>query len=112
MSSSRSSKRSARTAVFFGVLAVAAIPAGVAASRFLNGVVLLRALYVGVPAAFVCGVIAWAASRKARYTLSRSVNPAFAGPVRLGRFLAWAGVYLAVTGALALAFYAVLHSQQ
>jgi hypothetical protein len=106
------SKTAARSAVLFGILAVLAIPAGVIASNLLDGVVLLHALYVAVPAAFLLGLIAWLAARKARYTRSRSINPTAAGPVRLGRFLAGAGLYLSVTGALALAFYAVLNSQR
>ena len=32
-----------------------------------------------------------------------------AGIVRTARFLAFAGLYLAITGGLALAFYGVLH---
>ena len=85
-----------------------AIPAAVAAARYVSGVTLLRGLYVGVGAAFVLGLVAWACSRKARYALARSVRLGGQGPVRLGRFLALAGLYLAVTGGIALAFYGVL----
>jgi hypothetical protein len=109
---SSSSRAPARAAAFFGLLAVLAIPAAVAASREIAGITLLHCLYVGVPAAFVLGVIAWACARKARYAMGRSLSLASPGPVRLGRFLAFAGLYVAVTGALALAFYGVLERAQ
>jgi hypothetical protein len=102
------SRTPARLAVLLGALAVLAIPGGVAASRYMTGVTLLHALYVAVPTGFALGLIAWTAARKAAWALARSVRQDRAGPVRLGRFLAWAGVYVAVTGALALGVYWVL----
>ncbi|HEX7083323.1 MAG TPA: hypothetical protein VF186_04350 [Gaiellaceae bacterium] len=102
----------ARFAVLLGGLAVLAIPAAVAASRYTADVTLLHALYASVPAAFVLGLIAWTAARRAAWALARSVRQDRAGPVRLGRFLAWAGMYVAVTGGLALAVYFVLLKAQ
>jgi hypothetical protein len=108
-----SSKRAARAAVVVGALAVLAIPAAVGVSRWgPRGTTLLHALYGGVPAAVALGLIAWICARRARFVLARSVSVDRAGPVRLGRFLAYAGLYLGVTGALALAFYAVLQHAQ
>ena len=107
-----SSSASARAAVVLGLLAVAAIPAGVGISRLLKDVRLLESVVVAVPVAFVLALLAIAAARRARFRLERSVYRGGARTVRAGRFLAWAGMYLAVTGALALAFYGVLRWAQ
>ena len=47
---------------------------------------------------------------RARARLERSVRRAGAGLVRTARVVAWSGVYVAVTGGLALAFYGVLRA--
>ena len=52
----------AQLAALCGVLAVAAIPAGVAAARYLQEVRLLQGTMVAVPAAFVLGLLAVVAS--------------------------------------------------
>jgi hypothetical protein len=103
----RSSSASARVAVLAGALAVLAIPAGVAASRWLSGIVLLRALYVTVPAAGALALIALVAARRARLARARSV---WGGRSRWPAVLAWAGMYAAVTGGLALAVYGALRA--
>jgi hypothetical protein len=100
--------RSSSAAAGFGVLALLAIPAAVVAAQFLNGVGLLRALYGAVPAAFVLALVAVSCSRRARFAAARSVRLEGAGPGRLSAFLAWAGMYAAVTGVLALAVYGAL----
>jgi hypothetical protein len=107
-----SSRGPARLAVLAGALAVLAIPAAVGAAQTRSDIVLLRSLYAGVPAAFVLGLVALVASRRARSARARSIAPGPTGPVRLGRVLAWAGVYAGVTGGLALAVYAVLRWAQ
>ena len=91
-----------------GVLAVATLPAAVASSWLVHRVTLLHALEAGVPIAFVLGLIAVSLIRRARYRVERSVARSGARAVRFGRFLAWTGVYLAVTGAIALGFYGLL----
>lgn len=106
----RPSRLAARAAVVLGALAVLAVPAAVVASRYAAGVTLLRALYAAVPASFVLALAAWTASRKARFRLASSVRAQGFGPVRLGRFLAWAGLYVAFVGAVALGVYAGLHA--
>jgi hypothetical protein len=106
----RSSRRAARVAVLLGALAVIAIPAGVAAAQ-KTSLRLLETLYVAVPAAFVLGLLALAASRRARYAAARSVAPRGRG-LRLARVVAWAGMYAGVTGALALGVYGVLRWAQ
>ena len=85
------------------------IPAAVAAAAFTTRVQLLPAVYVAVPVAFVTGLLAVAVYRRARAELERSVRRVSERPVRIARFLALAGLYLAVTGALALGFYGLLH---
>jgi hypothetical protein len=105
----RSSRAAARTAVFFGVLAILAIPAAVVAAQFLNGIALLHALYVGVPAACALALVAVVCARRARFTAARSVR---GGSVRAARLVAWAGLYAGITGALALAVYGALRWAQ
>ena len=103
----RSSSASARVAVLFGALAVLAIPVAVAASRWVKGVVLLPALYVAVAAAGVLALVALVASRRSRLSRARSV---WGGRNRWPAVFAWAGLYAAVTGALALAVYGALRA--
>jgi hypothetical protein len=98
--------------VLLGVLAVAAIPAGVAAARYTSGLRLLETLYVAVPVAVVLGILAVGASRRARFALARSVRAERGGAVRTARFVAWLGLYAGVTGALALAVYGLLRFAQ
>jgi hypothetical protein len=104
-----SSRVPAAVAAFLGALAALAIPAAGAVAAYLPEVTLLRAVYVAVPAAGFVALCAWAAYRRARARLERSVRRAGVRAVRLARFFAFAGLYIAVTGALALAFYGVLH---
>jgi hypothetical protein len=103
-----SSRGAARAAVFFGALAVLTLPAAIAASKLLKLAELLHAVAVAVPIAFVLALVAVSAARRARYRLDRSVLRAGARTVRMGRFLAWTGMYFAVIGALSLAFYGAL----
>ena len=102
-----------RLAAFFaallGLIAVLAIPAACLAAAYTVRVTLLEAVYIAVPVAFVAALCALAAYRRARARLDRSVRRAGAGAVRTARFLAFTGLYLALTGALALGFYGVLH---
>jgi hypothetical protein len=104
-----SSNRAAQAAGIFGLLAVLVIPAGIAASRYTGGVTLLESLYYTVPAAFVLALIALSANRRARFARARSVQPEGG---RLSGFLAWAGLYVALIGAVALAVYGALRTAQ
>jgi hypothetical protein len=106
MSSSNRVRASLGIAV--GTLAVAALPAAVAASWLVARVTLLRALEVGVPVAFVLGLVAVSLVRRARYRVDRSIARPGERVVRFGRLLAWTGIYLALTGAIALGFYGLL----
>ena len=103
-----SSNREIRLAIALGVVAVLAIPLAGLAAAFTTAVKLLPAVYVAVPVAFVAGLAAIAAYRRARSQVERSVRRVGERPVRAARFLALAGLYLAVTGGLALGFYGLL----
>ena len=107
-----SNRKAARAAAVLGALAVLAIPAGALLASRWGKVTLLESLWVAVPLAGVLGLAAVAAARRARYAAAASVRPDAAKGLRLARFLAWAGVYAAVTGALALAVYAGLRLLQ
>ncbi len=108
----RSSNRAAGTAALLGVLAVAAIPAGVVTAQVLASVGLLRALYVTVPIAAVLGLLAVLLVRRARAQSSRSVFSARRGLTRFAQLLAWAGLWAGITGGVALAVYGALRWAQ
>ncbi|MDX6451650.1 MAG: hypothetical protein QOH16_1699 [Gaiellaceae bacterium] len=107
MSSSKA--RGGRAAAIFGALAVLTIPVDVAIAQYVNGVELLKSLYVAVPVAAVFALTALTASRRARFARARSV---YATDGRWGARLAWAGLYCAVTGAIALAIYGGLRASE
>jgi hypothetical protein len=107
MSSSKA--RGARAAALFGTLAVLTIPVDVVAAQYLKGVQLLQSLYVAVPLAALFALAALAAARRARFARARSV---YARDGRWGARLAWAGLYCAVTGAIALAVYGGLRAAE
>jgi hypothetical protein len=107
MSSSKA--RGGRAAGVFGALAVLTIPVDVAAAQYLNGVELVRSLYVAVPVSAVFALTAVTAARRARLARARSV---YADNGRWGARLAWAGLYCAVTGAIALAIYGGLRAAE
>jgi hypothetical protein len=103
-----SGNKAAQAGIALGVLALAAIPAGVAAAWLRSGVSLLRSLEIAVPVAFALGLVAVSLVRRARYRVERSVMRRGENVVRVARLLAWSGVYLALTGAIALGFYGLL----
>jgi steroid 5-alpha reductase family enzyme len=104
----RSSNHRASLAVLLGLVAVAAVPAGVVLSRQTAGVRLVDAVWA-VPVAAVCGIAALLFARGARgrirWTLDRAGGQ---GRIRLGRFLAIAGLSVAVSAAIAVGFYELL----
>ena len=90
-----------------GVLAAAAIPVGILITNYRNDLRLIHACYA-VPVAAVLGFVAIRLARRARRRLERTVGRAGgAVPARLGRILGWLGLYFALIGAIALAFYYV-----
>jgi hypothetical protein len=104
------SKAAARAAIVLGLLALAAIPVAVVVSSTRPELKLLQALLIAVPVAFVLGLVAVGLSRRARRRFERSVRRNGARLVRTARLVAWSGVYVAVTGGLALAFYGILRA--
>jgi small basic protein len=100
-----------RTAATLGGVAVAVIPAGILASRWVTGVNLLQSLYYSVPISIVAAFGGLLGSRRARMRAQRTVFQDRTGPVRMARRLAWLGLYMGVTGALAVGVYWVLRSR-
>jgi energy-converting hydrogenase Eha subunit A len=103
-----SSSRTARTAILLGLLALVAIPLGAAVSDTMKGIGLVKAMEFAVPVAFVLGLAAVAAARRARFSLDRSVRRPGEKVVRIARLVAWAGLYIACSGGIALGFYGLL----
>ena len=97
-----------RLALTLGLIALAAIPVGVLAAQFLKGLELVPAVEVAVPVAFVAGLGAVSAARRARFRLDQTVRRTGAKAVRIARFVAWAGLYVACSGGIALGFYGLL----
>ena len=90
-----------------GLLATAAIPVGILITNYRNDLRLIHAGYA-VPVGAVLGFVAIRLARRARRRLERTVGRAGgAVPARLGRILGWLGLYFALIGAIALAFYYV-----
>lgn len=90
-----------------GLLAVAAIPVGILVTDLRDDLRLLHA-GVAVPVALILGITGLLLARRARRRLERTLGRAGgAVPARLGRALAWLGVYLALIGAISLGVYAV-----
>jgi len=105
-----SSKTPAGVAIVLGLVAILAIPVACVLA-WQTTLPLLHSLYVAVPVAIVCGVAAVSVSRRARFRLDRSVRRVGEGVVRTSRWLAWSGLYVALTGGLALVFYGVLRAR-
>lgn len=104
---SRPGNPAAPLAVLFGVLAVAAIPVAILITNYRND---LRLLHSGwaVPFAAIFGIVAIRLARRARRRLERTIGRARGElPARVGRVLGWLGLYFALIGAIALAFYYV-----
>jgi hypothetical protein len=99
---------SARASVFFGLLAVALLPAAVAATRWSRQYELLHAAFA-IPVGLLLGVLAIALSRRARSRLGPTLGrPRGARTARLGRLLGILGLLLALTAAGSVCIYALL----
>jgi hypothetical protein len=98
---------SAWLSVFFGVVAVAALPAAIVFSRFSERFELLHAAGA-IPVAAVFGLVALALARRARrrlrWTLARSRHRA----ARVGRMLGVLALCLALTATISVGFYQLL----
>ncbi len=94
--------------MLLGLLGLATLPAAIALTERLDGLSLVEAGYA-IPAAIVLAVAAVVIGRRV-HSRSRQTLAALPGTrvARLGRVLGYAGLYLALTAALAVGFYAVL----
>jgi hypothetical protein len=108
----RSSSRSAGIAAALGALAILVLPASVIAAQRSAQLDLLHTLYVAVPVDLVIALIAVTLVRRTRLDQARQVQPRGVKLARLARVLAYVGLYVAVTGALALGVYGLLRWAQ
>jgi hypothetical protein len=104
----RSSNHRASLAALLGLVAVAAVPAGIVLTGRLAGFDLLDAVWA-VPVAAAAGISALLFARGAAGRIQRTLERAGgAGRARLGRILGIAGICLALSGAIAVGFYELL----
>ena len=98
----------AAASVVFGLLAVLAIPAGVALSYYSVTVTLLQSSS-SAGLAVIFGLYAIVLARRARWTLARTIGRSGgAGLARAGRLLGWLGLCMGVSAGLAVGFYGLL----
>jgi hypothetical protein len=99
----------ASASVLVGLLALAAVPAGIALSWYSSRVTLLNSAAGSVPAAALLGLYAVVLARRGREQVERTLGRS-GGEVtaRVGRALGVLGVCAAVTAALAVGFYGLL----
>jgi steroid 5-alpha reductase family enzyme len=104
----RSSNHRASLALLLGLVAVLAVPGGVALAHQTAGVGLIDAAWA-IPVAAVCGLAALLFVRGARgrmrWTLERAGG---SGRIRLGRILGVAGICVALSAGIAVGFYELL----
>jgi len=99
---------SARASVLVGLLAVATLPAAIAATRLSRRYELLHAS-AAIPVAAVLGLGAILLARRARSRLAPTLgHPRGTRTARVGRVLGWLGFLLALTAAGSVGVYAVL----
>jgi hypothetical protein len=103
------SRRNGRAwaAVLLGLLSIAAIPAAVVVTRYTKFTLIQAG--AGIPVAFLLGLLALYLGGSARLRTERTIGRV--GSVRAtgwGRRLGGVGVYVSLTGALALGVYELL----
>jgi hypothetical protein len=94
--------------VLLGVLGLATLPAAIAVTERVDGLSLVEAGFA-IPVAIVFALAAVVIGRRVRKR-DRQTLAALPGRrvARVGRVLGYVGIYLALTAALAVGFYAVL----
>lgn len=98
----------ARASVFVGVLAVLAIPVGLALAAYSSMVDLIH-VAVAVPLAAVLGIVAMSLARNARRHSQISLGRiGGTGVARAGWILGLLGLYLALMAALSVGFFGLL----
>ncbi len=91
-----------------GLASVLAVPGGIVLSRYSDAVTLLQSIASAGPG-LVLGGSALLLARRGRETAERTLGRAGGmAAARAGRLLGLAGVCVAVTAALAVAFYGLL----
>ena len=99
---------SARLSVFVGLLAVATMPAAIAATRWSVEYELLHAA-AAIPLGALLGLGAILLARRARSRLAPTLgHPRGTRTARVGRWLGWLGFLLALTAAGSVAVYELL----
>jgi hypothetical protein len=107
-SRTRSSNHRASLAVVLGLLGLAAVPAAIALSQRSGGIGLLDAAWA-IPFAFAFAVAGLLFARGARGRIAATLERAGGRHrIRLGRFLAVAGLCIALSASIAVGFYEVL----
>jgi hypothetical protein len=94
--------------VLLGVLGLATLPAAIAVTERVDGLSLVESGFA-IPIAIVLALAAVVIGRRVRGR-DRQTLAAVPGTVvaRIGRVLGYVGLYVALTAALAVGFYAVL----
>ena len=99
---------SARASVVAGLLAIATLPAAIAATRWSKTYELLHAS-AAIPVAALLGLTGIVLARRARSRLAPTLgHPRGSRTARLGRLLGLLGLLLAATAAGSVAVYLVL----
>jgi hypothetical protein len=106
--SSSSARGAAWISVFLGLVGLVTLPAAIAVTERVDGLSLVEAGFA-IPAALLFALAAVVIGRRVgvrdRQTLAALPGTLVA---RLGRLLGYLGLYVALTAALAVGFYAVL----
>jgi len=104
----RSSNHRASLALLLGLIAFAAVPAGIAIARRTAGISLIDAAYA-IPVAAAAGVAALLFARGAAGRIRRTLERAGGeGRARAGHFLGFVGICFALSGTIAVGFYELL----
>jgi hypothetical protein len=104
----RSSNHRASLSALSGLVALVAVPAGVAVARQAAGITLVDAAYT-IPVAAAAGVAALLFARGARGRIRQTLERAGgAGRARIGRIFGVAGICFALSGSIAVGFYELL----
>ena len=95
-------------AFVFGAVAVAAIPVGIELTRKIPGAALLDAVWA-IPVAAAAAVASLLFARGARGAIARTLGRVGgSGWIRIGRFLAVAGICITLSASIAVGLYELL----
>jgi hypothetical protein len=95
-------------ALLFGLLAVAAIPVAIELTRKIPGAELLDAVWA-IPVAGIAATLSLLFARGARGAIARTLEPVGGATcIRLGRWLAVAGICVTLSASIAVGLYELL----